>query len=60
MKEVIGSLVLSLLNWPARASIPLWLGISVYKNDTSRITKNAPSGILPNSFSLLMKCWVSL
>ena len=40
--------------------IPSWLGISVYSELTSSVTRNDPYGIGPSSFILVMKSCVSL
>ena len=60
MNWVIGVLVGSLLSLFATANIPSWLGILVYKLDTSRVHNIAPSGICPRLLIFLMKSWVSL
>ena len=42
------------------AKMPSLLGMLVYRDDTSRVQRMAPSGMGPNSFIFLIKSWVSL
>ena len=48
------------LKCSATANIPSRFGILVYSELTSNVTNRAFSGICPKSFSLLIKCCVSL
>ena len=56
----MGAFVGSPLSLFATASIPSWLGILVYRLDTSRVHNIAPSGIGHKSLMVLIKSWVSL
>ena len=60
MKLAIGVLLGSLLIFSSTAKIPSLLGILVYRDDTSRVQRIAPSAMGPNSFIFLIKSWVSL
>ena len=57
---MIGSLVLSLLISAATARIPSLLGMLVYREETSSITKSASGRTWPIFFSQFIKCCVSL
>ena len=43
-----------------RVSMPSWWGILVYSDETSRVTRSVPSGMLFKDCSLVMKLVVSL
>ena len=60
MKLAMGVLLGSYLTFSATAKIPSLLGILVYRDDTSRVQRIAPSGMGPNYFIFLIKSWVSL
>ena len=55
MKLTIGPFVGSCLSLAATANIPSLLGILVYREDTSKVHKMAPSGIGPQAIILLLK-----